>query len=302
MHESKNNEGWSQSKLQQFFSIPIPGISRIVPIFGGRSFFELILAIFIVILALALGFSDALLAGKVANFIGFILAFMVLRKNFILDFFAISLETSVFWHKFFAILMLALVLIHAIGEKFDNASGIAMFILVIITSSLYLFTFVGKFNYFYFPHVVIFGILIPLLFIHGAIFFGIAGLLWIIDRLIRYSYSRKDIKNAEILQISESVFRVSFQKSFDYKVAQFCFLRVKGISDFDYHPFTISSCPSDPQTTFHIKRTGHWTKRLSELGSRCDLGIEGPYGHLSIDLLNSKTYPVIMYFSIEILQ
>jgi NADPH oxidase len=71
---------------------------------------------------------------------------------------------------------------------------------------------------------------------------------------------------------------IQFRKpSFKYKSGQWLFLQVPAISAFQWHPFTITSCPSDPYVSVHIRQVGDFTKQLAEV-----LGVtnDEKYAHL----------------------
>lgn len=99
--------------------------------------------------------------------------------------------------------------------------------------------------------------------------------------------------------------------SFAYEAGQYCFLRVSMVNGYEYHPFTISSAPSEDTISFHIRKSGDWTSHLYDtvkarsVSKNADLSegehggmvegvvaVEGPYGRLSIDLFNSELYEV----------
>ncbi len=104
--------------------------------------------------------------------------------------------------------------------------------------------------------------------------------------------------------------------SFAYEAGQYCFLRVSMVNGYEYHPFTISSAPSEDTISFHIRKSGDWTSQLydtvkarsiskggdmsdGERGSPVEavVAVEGPYGRLSIDLFNCELYEVSDTFS-----
>ncbi|CAM9777062.1 unnamed protein product, partial [Sphacelaria rigidula] len=58
---------------------------------------------------------------------------------------------------------------------------------------------------------------------------------------------------------------------------------VPAISALQWHPFTISSCPEDPETTHHIKDMGpdtftHKLRMLATFGRDLQVNVDGPYG------------------------
>jgi len=108
-------------------------------------------------------------------------------------------------------------------------------------------------------------------------------------------------KQAKLRIISETVVEVSIPK-FAYNPGQFIYICVPEISYFQWHPFSISSAPSQgTSVTLHIRRLGDWTSALMELAhkkSEIAVNLEGPYGNLAIDLESKRNkYKSIMLIS-----
>lgn len=53
-------------------------------------------------------------------------------------------------------------------------------------------------------------------------------------------------------------------------------LKVPQLSKFEWHPFTISSAPTDEFVTLHIRGAGDWTNALLKLVERCNASEHGP--------------------------
>jgi NADPH oxidase len=112
---------------------------------------------------------------------------------------------------------------------------------------------------------------------------------------------------------------IQFKKpSMKYKSGQYIFLQVPAVSNFQWHPFTITSCPSDPYISVHIRQVGDFTKALGEmLGAgteswamegldpmgQCEIAvqngtqmptlrIDGPYGAPAEDVSTFSSYPI----------
>lgn len=75
-------------------------------------------------------------------------------------------------------------------------------------------------------------------------------------------------------------------KPFSYWPGQFIMIQFKtdGITK-EWHPFTISSAPSDPDLTVSMKESGDWTATLGKLVVGAPAKIEGPYGKFSYHYL-----------------
>ncbi|KAE9022264.1 hypothetical protein PR001_g12015 [Phytophthora rubi] len=102
--------------------------------------------------------------------------------------------------------------------------------------------------------------------------------------------------------------RVDTGESFKYQAGQYVFVCVPEISLLEWHPFTISSSPTEVAVTFHIKVVGDWTQRLRKLTESADIGnrlpvdmlVEGPYGGVSIDIYRPQTYSHFVLLSEDI--
>ena len=112
---------------------------------------------------------------------------------------------------------------------------------------------------------------------------------------------------------------IQFKKpSMTYKSGQWLFLQVPDVSGFQWHPFTITSCPSDPYISVHVRQVGDFTKQLAEVlginqqrktmaldpmgvyelavqrGQRMpQLKVDGPYGAPAEDVFDNELVVLI---------
>jgi predicted ferric reductase len=161
------------------------------------------------------------------------------------------------------------------------------------------------FEVFYYLHVIFAAGMIICAFFHsGKLVPILAALTWGGDLFIRSivmartRYPRK----AQLKVISESVVEVSFPKTtaFAYNPGQYVFLAIPEISWLQWHPFSISSSPSQALVTLHIRMAGNWTSALFELAKstkKVSMLVEGPYGNLSVDIMGDRKYKSIMLIS-----
>ena len=58
---------------------------------------------------------------------------------------------------------------------------------------------------------------------------------------------------------------IQFRKpSMKYKAGQWLFLQVPDVSNSQWHPFTITSCPFDPYISIHVRQVGDFTRALGD--------------------------------------
>lgn len=75
-----------------------------------------------------------------------------------------------------------------------------------------------------------------------------------------------------------------------YKPGQYVFINIPEVSSFEWHPFTLTSCPEEDYISVHIRVVGDWTGQLAQRlncfqkltgSTRIDLpaiSLDGPYG------------------------
>ena len=131
--------------------------------------------------------------------------------------------------------------------------------------------------------------------------YGIAPALtwWMLDWVTRkvimatYGLPRK----ARVRAIASGTLVELGMSHFHFRAGQFIRIAIPELGYMVFHPFTISSAPSDPEVILHIRPIGDWTRRLLELSRRrdcVDVLVEGPYGGMSMDLDNDHCYPIVL--------
>eukprot|EP01040_Poterioochromonas_malhamensis_P015658 gene15658-17562_t len=200
------NASW-RYKMIKTFTCPLPFIPRSVPIIGGKSFLEILIALGFLVLFLFLGLADSLTAGNLANFLGLVLVSLAIRNNIVAAFFGLTFEHAIFWHKSLGCLILALMLIHGLGEGM-NTTGIVIGVAMGAMSLLYVASWYRMFNLFYFGHILLYIALIIPAFMHGATVLGLSVILWVLDVLIRYVFTKKTVK-ADLSILSGDIVKIS---------------------------------------------------------------------------------------------
>lgn len=128
----------------------------------------------------------------------------------------------------------------------------------------------------------------------------VAGTLYLGERVWREVRSRKPTEITKIVRHPYNVMEVQFKKpSMTYKSGQWLFLQVPAISNYQWHPFTITSCPSDPYVSVHIRQVGDFTGELAEvLGVNNDEKMVGMdpsavWEHWDIAYQNGRSMPAL---------
>ncbi|KAF9993116.1 hypothetical protein BGZ80_004059 [Entomortierella chlamydospora] len=107
-------------------------------------------------------------------------------------------------------------------------------------------------------------------------YLAIGYTLYIIERFIRAFRARLDTRLVKAIQHPAGVIELQIQKpSFKYKPGQYLFLNVPDISNYEWHPFTITSSPFEDYVSVHIRQVGDWTRAL---GTRMGVEKEGGSG------------------------
>ncbi|KAM6517709.1 hypothetical protein FSOLCH5_008676 [Fusarium solani] len=93
----------------------------------------------------------------------------------------------------------------------------------------------------------------------------VAGGLYLLERLYREIRAARDTSITKVIRHPYDVVEIQFTKSsFKYKPGQWLFLQVPSISRYQWHPFTITSCPFDPYASVHVRQVGDFTRALGD--------------------------------------
>ncbi|KAI0809830.1 cytochrome b-245 heavy chain subunit beta [Xylaria sp. FL0064] len=124
-----------------------------------------------------------------------------------------------------------------------------------------------------------------------------AGGLYLIERLYREIRAVRPTKITRVVRHPYDVVEIQFEKpSFKYKAGQWLFLQVPSVSNYQWHPFTITSCPYDPYVSVHVRQVGDFTKALGDAvgagGAQAKLyeGVD-PMGMYEVALQNGQQMP-----------
>ncbi|GMF28660.1 unnamed protein product [Phytophthora fragariaefolia] len=203
----------------------------------------------------------------------------------------------------------------------------AMVMLIVFSLSLIRRRF---FCFFVRAHWLFFIIVIVYAVVHGATLVLLGAAPWAIDMVYRILYQARmyshgsstqlDRSDASlnqssrgltsrgqvtIMKLADDMMRMQFQcervdteEIFAFSADQYILVCVPEISMLEWHPFSVSSSPTESAVTLHIKVVGDWTRRLYKLAGNADVGehvpvdilVDGPYGGVSIDIYRPQTY------------
>lgn len=137
------------------------------------------------------------------------------------------------------------------------------------------------------------------------------GTLYAYERYARYKRGEQITIVVDAIAHPSKVMEIRFQKEgFNYKVGQYLFLNVPHISEKEWHPFTISSCPADAYVSCHIRSAGDWTSeahklflksefrdeimKTSAIGGRAALRVDGPFGSAADKCMTDYSVAVLI--------
>ncbi|CAK7226754.1 hypothetical protein SCUCBS95973_006305 [Sporothrix curviconia] len=125
------------------------------------------------------------------------------------------------------------------------------------------------------------------------------GGLYLFERLYREVRARRETRITRVVRHPYDAVEIQFAKpSFRYKAGQWLFLQVPSISKYQWHPFTITSCPYDPYVSVHVRQVGDFTRALGDAvgaGSAQAKLYEGvdPLGMYEVALQNGQQMPAL---------
>ena len=125
--------------------------------------------------------------------------------------------------------------------------------------------------------------------------------IFIIDKTIHYTIRRKKTNLTKAELVSSNTVKLTLNKpaSFKYYASDVIFIRIPELLGYEWHPFTISSAPSNKDMTLRIRNSGDWTEKLCEMSQQnpekltLPILIHGPYSTPTLNILNAKV-PVLI--------
>ncbi|XP_017592494.1 PREDICTED: NADPH oxidase 5 [Corvus brachyrhynchos] len=130
---------------------------------------------------------------------------------------------------------------------------------------------------FYWSHLSYISVWI-LLLLHGPHFwkwFLIPGSLFFLEKVLGWAWRRAGdlhILEANLLPSKVTHLVIQRPKSFHFQPGDYVFLNIPAIAAYEWHPFSISSAPEQPETLWlHIRALGQWTNKLYEYFQQLEL-------------------------------
>lgn len=153
----------------------------------------------------------------------------------------------------------------------------------------------GHFELFHWVHAT-YWLWFVIAVMHGPVFWIwllAPALAYIAERALRRSLLRAPVKLLEARPLPSGVTMLRFERppGFHYDPGDFVYLRVPAVARREWHPFTLTSAPEQPDTlTVHVRSLGNWTTALRErfaaAGSHAGqlVHVDGPYGTPSVHI------------------
>ncbi|KAL2216093.1 putative NADPH oxidase [Thermoascus aurantiacus ATCC 26904] len=123
------------------------------------------------------------------------------------------------------------------------------------------------------------------------------GGIYLIERIYREIRARRETVITKVIRHPYDAMEIQFRKpSMKYKAGQWLFLQCPEVSNTQWHPFTITSCPFDPYISVHVRQVGDFTRALGDaLGcgpaQAKELEALDPMGMYEIALQNGQKMP-----------
>lgn len=147
-----------------------------------------------------------------------------------------------------------------------------------------------RFELFYLSHLMYF-VMVAVMFIHAKHFWMWGTVPWAWFLIERSQRSRRRRERTHVLDsrlYQCDVTRLDFARprGFNYQPGDYVFVRLPDIARHEWHPFTLTSAPEQPdRLTVHVRTAGDWTSTVRERvpallrdARTPSAQIDGPYG------------------------
>jgi len=155
-----------------------------------------------------------------------------------------------------------------------------------------------RFELFYFTHLLYVAWL-ALSVAHAPrilMFSGVPIVGFVVEQVLRVRRRRPPSRVVSTWPLRSGVTRLEIERppGFTFEAGDYVFVRIPAIARHEWHPFTISSAPEQPNVVLHVRSLGNWTsalrRRVEEKreGDEMVAFLDGPYGTPSADIFRSR--------------
>lgn len=114
--------------------------------------------------------------------------------------------------------------------------------------------------------------------------------IYLLERVVRFFRGRRPVEVIEARVHKSNVLEIVMRlrdSHFSYLPGQYIFLQCPAVSRFEWHPFTLTSAPDEPNFSVHIRCVGDWTEAVAERFRTAmdqnsaafpSLSVDGPFG------------------------
>lgn len=162
------------------------------------------------------------------------------------------------------------------------------------------------FNVFWYSHQLLLIGFVPLFVAHGTAQWLEWSVTWayvtpplaiyLYERALRCLHPQRHVKVLDAQLLKGGVVVLVLRKPafmHDFQAGMYVNLLVPVLSKYEWHPFTISSAPSDPLLTLHIREAGDWTRALSNHVLKCgELALTGDVNMEAVRTQGTYTNPM----------
>ena len=136
---------------------------------------------------------------------------------------------------------------------------------------------------------------------HGPVFWMwllLPGTGYLVERYFRMRHAKLRTSIQEVRQYPSGVTQLRIERppQFEYRPADYLFALIPSVSRFEWHPFTISSSPEEPDRIgIHIRSLGNWSRAVYKRFEGRDpqkrygpvpIVLDGPYGTPSMHIFD----------------
>jgi NADPH oxidase len=130
-------------------------------------------------------------------------------------------------------------------------------------------------------------------------------LMYVAERMNRLYRAYQRTAITQVVLHPNNTLEVRFEKNMQYKPGQYVFLNVPVVSQFQWHPFTLTSVPEDGYLSVHLRLVGDWTNDVARAFGALDtlktintatlprLCVDGPFGAPAQDLFKKEVAVLI---------